>query len=119
MIETRIELPDAPTELRKQVEAADAVLRNEANKIKGLTLSGIWRQDDPTRSHGHVHLALRLGQDGAGFGLVPAELQDLGRVRSLVREALWTLTTEYAQTLQQEILQLREELKGDLEPLGA
>ena len=60
MIETRIDLPGAPEEVRKLVEAADAVLRERAKNSRGLRIAGVWGLDGSAPVTERVRLTLRL-----------------------------------------------------------
>ncbi len=119
MIETRIELPGAPAEVRALVEAADAILREEAEKLKGLALDADWKSLDPPPVPYWVRLTLRLGTAGMSFGFEYSQLANPKEVRATIRQSLWGLATNYAETLRQDVIKLRKEMKPELEAVGA
>ncbi len=119
MIETRIDLHDSQAGLRNRVEAADAILREEAEKLKGLALFAEWSSPSPVLGSDWVRLTLRLGMSGVSETIDAHELAVPEKVRATIRRQLWGLATNYAETLRQDVIKLRKEMKPELEAVGA
>lgn len=115
MIESRIDLPEVSAELRKQIEAADAILREEGGKLKGHTVRAFWKVDGTFPASERISLTLLLGKVHMSFVVWTAMLSDPMKVRAMIRDHMWAVVTAFALNNQEEILKLVEELKPELE----
>ncbi len=114
MIETRIELPGAPPELRHLVEAADAVLHERAENSQGLKFVGVWSADGSAPVTERMRLTVRLDQDEVSHAVTAAELADHRDTRDAVREAVRAVVRESSHRSAREIVRLVEEIRSEL-----
>jgi hypothetical protein len=113
MIETRIELPDAPADVLKRVEAADAMLHERAENAQGLKFFGVWTADGSAPLTEQVRLTVRLGQDEFSRSITRTELTDPRNARDAVRDAVWGVTRESSHRSARELLRVVAEIKAD------
>jgi hypothetical protein len=114
VIETRIELPGAPEQVREFVGAADAMLHERAKNSQGLKFSGVWTSDGSTPVTERVRLTVRLGQDELSRPVTAAELADPRDARDAVRDAMRGLLRESSHRSAREIVRLVEEIRSAL-----
>lgn len=127
MITSKMSLPDAVpnlsaerlSEIRERVIAADSILREEADKIKGHTVKAEWTQDGLFPLSERVQLRLQLGKVMFVNTVWTSTLASADRVRKQIRDDLWEVVTTYAMNNQEEILRLLEELKQEPASVGA
>jgi hypothetical protein len=115
MVESRIELPGAPADLLRLVEAADAMLREHGSKLKGQTVKAVWRVDGSFPPTERIALDLVLNRVVTTFVVWRAQLADPKKMRAAIRDHMWMVVTTFALNNQDEILKLVAELKPPLE----
>ena len=122
MIETRIDLPGAPAEVLKLVQAADAMLRERAENTQGLKYAGEWTADGLAPLTERVRLTVRLGGDEFSRPISRTELTDPRDTRDAIRAAMRVLLRESSHRNTRELLRLVEEIRAanaaELETVG-
>jgi hypothetical protein len=103
--------------LRRLVEGADEMLREETAKLEGHTVWAVW-QPSPVEPASRVELELRLGPEHIVRQILDNELSDRTRLRQILRDALWDVVTAYALYNQWEILRLAAEIKQERATAG-